>query len=84
MTYGDVAKVLNLKSARVVGWALKGNQDPLIPCHRVVQKTGTLAENYSLGGWEEQKRRLVADGITFTKVNQVDLAKHHHPFVLQP
>ncbi|MFA6518981.1 MAG: methylated-DNA--[protein]-cysteine S-methyltransferase [Candidatus Shapirobacteria bacterium] len=82
MTYGDVGKILNLKSARVVGWALKGNQDPLIPCHRVVQKAGFLAQNYSLGTWIEQKRRLVVDGVTFIKDNQVDMTRHHQPFVL--
>jgi methylated-DNA-protein-cysteine methyltransferase-like protein len=83
LTYGDVAKAINLKSARVVGWALMGNQDPSIPCHRVVQKDGYLAENFSLGTAVEQKRRLLADGISFTKANQVDMAKHHHQFVLQ-
>jgi len=35
-----------------------------------------LSENYSLGGWQGQKKRLVAEGITFLNPNQVDLKKH--------
>lgn len=42
-----------------------GNQDPLVPCHRVIRKGGYLAEKFSLGGWKEQKRRLLEDGIEF-------------------
>jgi O-6-methylguanine DNA methyltransferase len=80
MTYGAVASALGLKSPRIVGWALRGNQNPQIPCHRVVQKSGTLAPNFSLGGWQEQKRRLLADGVIFTKNNQVDLSKCLYTF----
>jgi methylated-DNA-protein-cysteine methyltransferase-like protein len=72
-TYGDVARAANISSARVVGWALKGNQNKEIPCHRVIQKSGTLAKNFSLGGWKEQKRRLLKDGVVFMKENQVDM-----------
>lgn len=62
-TYGNVAKALNLNSPRIVGWALRGNQNLEIPCHRVVQKGGHLAANFSLGGWQEQARRLNKDGV---------------------
>ncbi len=46
LTYGDVAKIIGLADARKVGWALHGNNDPLIPCHRVVKKDGFLAMSY--------------------------------------
>lgn len=62
-TYGNVAAALNLKSPRVVGWALRGNQDLTIPCHRVVKAGGLLATNFSLGGWQGQAQRLSVDGI---------------------
>lgn len=75
-TYGQVARLAGIQDARVVGWAIWGNQDPRIPCHRVVKKGGFLAEGYSLGSWQEQKRRLEKEGITFIKPNQVDLEKH--------
>ena len=65
-TYGAISRKLGLKSARVVGWALKDNEDMSIPCHRVVRSDGTLAQNFSLGGWPEQRRRLTSEGISFS------------------
>jgi len=78
MTYGQVAEKLgNPRLARVVGWALHVNPDSQrIPCHRVVNKDGRLAPNFGLGGWEEQKRRLLEEGIGFVKEHKVDLGKH--------
>lgn len=75
-TYGQIARLVGIADARKVGWALWGNQDLKIPCHRVIKKDGFLAKDYSLGGWEEQKRRLQKEGITFKAENQVDLEKH--------
>lgn len=75
-TYGAVAKAIGSKDARKVGWAIYGNQDPNVPCHRVVAKNGGLAEKFSLGGWEEQKARLEADGIVFTKTKLVDIDRY--------
>lgn len=75
MTYGDVAKVLGTRDARKVGWALHGNKDPKIPCHRVVNKDGRVATNYAFEGWEEQKRKLLAEGVTFKSDKNVDLSK---------
>jgi len=74
-TYGQVASHLGLKSPRIVGWALRGNQDKNIPCHRVVQKEGTLSPSFSLGGREEQKKRLLIDDTPFLSEFTVDLSK---------
>jgi methylated-DNA-protein-cysteine methyltransferase-like protein len=76
MTYGQIAEILGTKDARKVGWALHGNRDPKIFCHRVVNKDGKVAENYAFDGWEEQKRRLLTEGITFIDEKHVDLTKH--------
>lgn len=81
-TYGQVARLVGISDSRKVGWALWGNQDPKIPCHRVIKKDGFLAKDYSLGGWEEQKRRLQKEGITFKAENQVDLEKHQWTMIL--
>ncbi|MFH1239022.1 MAG: MGMT family protein [bacterium] len=62
-TYGNVAAAVHILNSRVVGWALRNNRNPLIPCHRVVQKGGTLSPDFSLGGMAEQRRRLAADGL---------------------
>lgn len=74
-TYGNVALASGINNPRVVGWALSGNQDKNIPCHRVVQKGGTLSPGFSLNGPEEQKRRLLADNTPFVDDLQVDMAK---------
>ncbi len=77
LTYGDVARIAGINNPRVVGWALRGNQDPKIPCHRVIKKAGFLAEGYSLIGWQEQKRRLEKEAVGFIAENQVDMKEHH-------
>jgi len=76
LTYGDVAKLAGINNPKLVGWAMRGNQDPMVPCHRVVKKDGFLAEGYSLGGYKEQKRRLKKEGIKFILENQLDISKH--------
>lgn len=63
-SYGDIAKLVGT-NARVVGWALRGNEDISIPCHRVIKANAELADKFSLGNWPEQKRRLEAEGIRF-------------------
>lgn len=73
MTYGGVAKAIGTKDARKVGWALHANPDgSKVPCHRVVNKDGRLAPGYAFGGPDEQKLRLISEGIKFTKSGRVD------------
>lgn len=75
-TYGQVARLVVIRDARVVGWALRGNQDSGVPCHRVIKADGSLAANFSLGTWREQKRRLKTDGVAFASQMKVDLKKY--------
>jgi methylated-DNA-protein-cysteine methyltransferase-like protein len=75
-TYGEVARAVGITDARKVGWAVYGNQDKNIPCHRVVNKNGYLAEKFSLGGWQEQRFRLEQDGIEFKEEKRVDLDRY--------
>jgi len=74
-TYGEIARALGTKDSRKVGWALHANSDPATPCHRVVNKDGRLAANYAFDGEAEQRRRLEAEEVSFTK-GRVDLKKH--------
>ncbi len=62
-TYGQIAKILKTKDARKVGWALHANKNPKVPCHRVVNREGSLAENFGFGGWREQRKRLEREGV---------------------
>lgn len=75
-TYRTIAHALGIKDARVVGWALHGNKNPSIPCHRVVKKGGILAENYAFGGLKAQKEKLEKEGVKFSDKFQVDLKNH--------
>ena len=68
-TYGKVAEQVDSLKKRItpqaVGWALHANKDPKVPCHRVVNREGKIAESYAFGGWRKQKKRLIAEGIKF-------------------
>jgi len=74
--YGEVARRVGT-SPRVVGNALHQNPDlKKIPCHRVVFKDGRLASGYAFGGPEEQRRKLLSEGVKFKDRNHVDLIEH--------
>ncbi len=74
-TYGQIAKIVGTRDSRKVGWALHANTDKVRPCHRVVNKNGKVATGYAFGGWEEQKGKLIAEGIVFKDEKNVDLEK---------
>ena len=74
-TYGQIALCLGDRNfARVVGNILHNNPDPEhIPCHRVVNAQGKLAQAYAFGGIDAQKRLLVSEGVVFKNDQIVDL-----------
>lgn len=75
-TYGAIAKSLHTNDARRIGHALHANPDAgAIPCHRVVFADGRLAPSYAFGGSDEQRRRLVFEGVPFLANGNVDLKK---------
>ncbi|WP_236860236.1 MGMT family protein [Candidatus Formimonas warabiya] len=77
-TYGLIALLLGQpRNGRVVCWAMRAAPLEMhLPCHRVVNKTGTLAPDYVFGRKEIQRALLEREGITFTKDGKVDLARH--------
>ena len=77
-TYGYVAlKAGNPRWARVVGYALHNNPAPgVIPCHRVVNREGKVAEAFAFGGGDTQRALLEAEGIIFESDGTVDLKKY--------
>ncbi len=62
--YGWIAaEIGHEKAVRAVGTALAHNPVPLVvPCHRVVRSDGTIG-NYSMGGSENKRRILAAEGL---------------------
>ena len=77
-TYGQVALLAgNPRWARVVGYALHSNPDPsTIPCHRVVNREGKVAESYAFGGSDIQRQILESEGIVFEANGIIDLDKY--------
>ena len=76
-TYGMVAAMAgNPRMSRAVGNALHKNPDPEhIPCHRVVNAKGELADAFVFGGPGVQQSRLEAEGVE-VKDGRVDLKKY--------
>lgn len=77
-TYGQVATLAgNPRWARVVGYALHNNPAPeIIPCHRVINREGRVAEAFVFGGGGAQRNLLEGEGIVFEKDGQIDLKKY--------
>ncbi|MBO4861972.1 MAG: MGMT family protein [Firmicutes bacterium] len=76
-TYGQIAELAgHPRAARAVGNALHRNPDETnVHCHRVVNADGRLARNFGFGGQDEQRRRLIADGVYVVNC-RVDLEEY--------
>lgn len=76
-TYAQVAKLAgNEKMARAVGNALHKNPEPgIIPCHRVVDSKGRLADEFAFGGIGIQAELLEKEGVIVVN-NTVDLNRY--------
>ncbi|EKD96070.1 MAG: O-6-methylguanine DNA methyltransferase [uncultured bacterium] len=78
MTYGQIGKTLGI-NPRQVGKTLHENPDPdNIPCHRVVNLQGEVADKYAFGGGEVQVHKLAQEGVGFVD-GKVDLEKYIMP-----
>ena len=77
-TYGVVAFLAGSpRASRVVGSALHHNPSPVvIPCHRVVNRFGKLANEFAFGGQDIQKALLENDGVEVDENFCVDLNKY--------
>ncbi len=74
-TYGDVAAVLgNPRLARQVGYALSRLPDGTdVPWQRVINAAGGISFKGELGRAEEQRQRLIAEGVEFRPDGTCDL-----------
>ena len=76
-TYRQISHILgNARLSMQISWALHANPAPVtIPCHRVVNKYGDLADDSIFGGKEKQKELLLSEGVVFRKEYTVSLSK---------
>lgn len=77
-TYGQIAFMCGSpRASRAVGYALHFNPYfGTVPCHRVVNRFGNLAEKFAFGGADEQKHLLELDGVFVSDDYKVDLKKY--------
>ena len=77
LAYGDVARMAGSPhSLRQVGWALHCNPEPgVIPCHRVVFKSGKVTEGFAFGGADVQRAMLENEGVVFGENGAIDMRK---------
>jgi methylated-DNA-protein-cysteine methyltransferase-like protein len=76
-TYGQIAALAGReRAARGVAWILHSSSDAAgLPWHRVISVRGMI----SLGrgrGFEEQKKRLAAEGVVVGRGGRVDLKRY--------
>ena len=76
-TYGQIAAMIGEpRNARVVGWAMHYAPPELnLPCHRVVNKAGSMGPIY-LFGPDLQRKMLAEEGVTFQANGCIDMTKH--------
>ncbi len=76
-TYGKIAALIGKpRASRQVGWALHVNPAPgVIPCHRVVNRFGELAQGFAFGGREVQRKLLENEGVVVDENFCVNLDK---------
>ena len=73
-SYGEIAEMVPIPSARIVGFALaslKGSKEN-IPWHRVVNQNGEISVR-DLDQMLLQRELLVSEGIEFNKKGRIDL-----------
>jgi O-6-methylguanine DNA methyltransferase len=67
MSYAAVAQAAGSPSAaRAVARIMAANEDPSVPCHRVIRSDGTLG-SYNRGGEWAKRRRLLQEGAILEK-----------------
>ncbi len=73
-TYGQVAQQVVGATPRMVGFALAGlGAETDVPWHRIINASGRISLPREEGAYDEQKARLIAEGVAFTKADRIAL-----------
>lgn len=78
VSYGQVAIYLGIpRAARQVGWTLNRlDKEIEIPWWRVINNTGRITIKGSIYTPEDQKERLVSEGVEVGKDYEIDIEKY--------
>jgi methylated-DNA-protein-cysteine methyltransferase related protein len=76
-TYGHVARLAGRSNGtRQVAWILhSASRKHALPWHRVINYQGRISLPRH-GGYEEQKARLLAEGVAFDAADRIDLERY--------
>ena len=75
-TYGQIARMVgNPRLSRVVGYAMHSAPED-VPCQRVVNRFGDLADAFEPFGKETHRMLLEIEGVEFTADGCVNLEKY--------
>ena len=75
-TYGQIARMVgNPRLSRVVGYAMHSAPED-VPCQRVVNRFGGLADAFEPFGKETHRMLLEIEGVEFNADGCVDLEKY--------
>jgi methylated-DNA-[protein]-cysteine S-methyltransferase len=78
-TYGELGRALETRGFRAIGRILNSNPNaPVVPCHRVVMKDGTLG-GYA-GGVEKKKTLLNQEGVEVTEGRVLEFSSRLYTF----
>ncbi|WP_417872441.1 MGMT family protein [Xanthomarina gelatinilytica] len=70
-SYGAIAKYLGAaRSARMVGYAMNGSHNKVVPAHRVVNRKGLLTGKHHFEGTNLMQQLLESEGVQVTD-NQI-------------
>lgn len=77
VTYGQVAALAGReRAARVVAWILHSSSEAAgLPWHRVIGGQGRISLPRGRG-FEEQKTKLIAEGVTVGRGGRIDLERY--------
>lgn len=77
-SYGSIAKYLGAaRSSRMVGWAMNAaHNNPEIPAHRVVNRTGLLTGKGHFEDPFSMQRKLESEGVVIKDNQIVNFADH--------
>lgn len=76
-TYGQLAAMCGRsRGARAVGWAMRNSpMERQLPCHRVVNASGTMAPGEIFGGAVRQREILEGEGVVFRSDGTIDMKR---------